>query len=146
MEEIKRMVLGFVFSEDLEEVLLIQRKNAKQAWQNGRDNGLGGKIEAGESAVKAMQREFEEESGYVIDGWVTAGSMGGRGWNVEIFGAKTNLIPRKINLETREGWVRWVACNQLPETIIDNLAVFIPLLRYKFHHPEFGGARFDFEE
>lgn len=56
-----KYVCGFMFSEDLERVVLI-RKN-KPDWQKGLLNGVGGKIEEGEKPHDAMAREFEEETG-----------------------------------------------------------------------------------
>lgn len=61
----KDMVVGFLFSPDFSEVLLI-RKN-RPDWQAGLLNGVGGKIEEeDESPVHALVREFEEETGIVI--------------------------------------------------------------------------------
>lgn len=57
----RRYVVGFLFNEDLSEVLLI-RKN-KPEWQAGRLNGIGGKVEPGETNHEAMQREANEEAG-----------------------------------------------------------------------------------
>lgn len=38
-------------------------RKAKPAWQAGRLNGIGGKVEPGEDPQLAMAREFEEEAG-----------------------------------------------------------------------------------
>lgn len=54
-------VVGFLFSEDSEDLIVV-KKNRPQ-WQAGRLNGLGGKIEPGESAAAAMSREGVEEAG-----------------------------------------------------------------------------------
>jgi len=54
-----KYVLGFAFDENKSNVLLI--KKTKPDWQAGLYNGIGGKIEVGESAYMAMVREFEEE-------------------------------------------------------------------------------------
>jgi 8-oxo-dGTP diphosphatase len=56
-------VCGFMFSESPQgpRVLLIQKN--RPAWQAGRLNGIGGKIEDGESPLDAMVREFREEAG-----------------------------------------------------------------------------------
>lgn len=53
-------VAGFAFSLDGEWVLLIQKE--RPTWQKGRYNGVGGKIEQGETPVQAMVREFKEET------------------------------------------------------------------------------------
>ena len=41
--------LGFVFDRDLQHVLLIQKQ--RPAWQAGKFNGIGGKLEAGEHTI-----------------------------------------------------------------------------------------------
>lgn len=53
-------VMGLMFNEHLNTVALIQK--SRPQWQRGRFNGIGGKIEYGESPLEAMCREFEEEA------------------------------------------------------------------------------------
>lgn len=50
-----------MFDENLENVALI--KKSKPSWQKGKLNGIGGKIEAKETPISAMVREFKEETG-----------------------------------------------------------------------------------
>lgn len=52
---------GFMIDRERNEVLLI-RKN-RPTFQAGKWNGIGGKLELLESPVKAMVREFREETG-----------------------------------------------------------------------------------
>lgn len=59
--KITSYVLGFMFSHDKQRVALIKKE--KPEWQRGKLNGIGGKIEEGESPVEAMVREFREEGG-----------------------------------------------------------------------------------
>jgi 8-oxo-dGTP diphosphatase len=54
-----RYVAGFAFDE--QKVLLLRKK--RPAWQYGLLNGVGGKIESGETPGQAMEREFFEETG-----------------------------------------------------------------------------------
>jgi 8-oxo-dGTP diphosphatase len=54
-------VVGLLFSEDRESVALVHKNRPE--WQNGKWNGVGGKVEPGETAEQAMRREFEEEAG-----------------------------------------------------------------------------------
>lgn len=58
-------VVGFMFSLDAMSVALIRKR--KPAWQAGLLNGIGGKIEPGETAADAMAREFLEETGSKTD-------------------------------------------------------------------------------
>ena len=60
-------VAGFCFSECGEQVALIRKLNPE--WQRGLLNGIGGKVEPGESPHLAMVREFEEETGAHIEDW-----------------------------------------------------------------------------
>ena len=63
MSETKLYTCGFLV-DDEDHVLLI-RKN-RPAFQKGRLNGIGGKLEPGETPIQAMAREFREETGLDI--------------------------------------------------------------------------------
>lgn len=72
-----KYVVGLMFDESMSNVALI-RKN-KPAWQAGLLNGIGGKVEYGETAVGAMMREFREEAGEIVvpEKWKHFCSMSG---------------------------------------------------------------------
>jgi 8-oxo-dGTP diphosphatase len=59
-----RFVLGFCFDFGYHNVLLIEK--SRPTWQAGKLNGIGGKIEEGESPRVAMAREFQEETGGMV--------------------------------------------------------------------------------
>lgn len=66
--EEKRYVVGFMFSPNLENVVLIEKK--RPDWQAGKCNGVGGGIEKTDlTAVDAMRREFREETGLDHEDW-----------------------------------------------------------------------------
>lgn len=60
-------VVGFLFSSDLKRVALVKKNRPE--WQAGLLNGIGGKIESGETPLDAMTREFQEEAGVLITQW-----------------------------------------------------------------------------
>lgn len=66
MSDYKHWVVGFVF-RNRNEVALVTKNRPK--WQKGRLNGVGGKIEEGETSIEAMRREFQEEAGADIHEW-----------------------------------------------------------------------------
>lgn len=76
----REYVAGFLISGDSSQVALI--KKARPAWQAGRLNAIGGKIEAGEKPLFAMHREFEEETGLDIpsDSWENFACISGPEW------------------------------------------------------------------
>jgi 8-oxo-dGTP diphosphatase len=53
-------VLGFIFNASRDRVLMIRKNRPK--WQAGRLNGVGGKVEKGETARQALVREVFEEA------------------------------------------------------------------------------------
>lgn len=123
---------GFLFSPDRSRVLLI-RKN-RPAWQAGKLNGLGGKIEPGETPHQAMRREFREEAGLdlpeshwqhvlTLSGEDDAGT--GRGWAGYFFRAFGDL--EAVHPMTDEALEVHPALS-LPENIIPNLRWMIPLM------------------
>jgi len=57
----KEYVVGFLFDSARRQVVLIEKK--RPAWQTGKWNGVGGKVEAPELPPEAMRREFDEETG-----------------------------------------------------------------------------------
>lgn len=72
-----KYVVAFIFTPGLTWVNLI-RKNKPQ-WQKGALNGIGGKIEEGESPMQAVIRELKEESGtsFEEDNLIEVGMMKG---------------------------------------------------------------------
>lgn len=63
----KAYVVGFYVSPLTDEVLLIRKRRPR--WQAGLLNGIGGKVEPGETADEAMAREFKEEAGLKVLDW-----------------------------------------------------------------------------
>lgn len=88
----KQYVLGLMFNETLEEVLLIKKN--RPAEQKGKLNGLGGKINHGEALYSAMVREFEEECGLETkpSDWSLIGDFQSFDYQVFVFKGKSSDI------------------------------------------------------
>lgn len=78
-------VNGFCFNSAGDKLVLIHKKRPK--WMAGMLNGVGGKIEAGESCFGAMVREFAEETGVTTraSDWTYRMEMIGHDWWMHVF-------------------------------------------------------------
>jgi 8-oxo-dGTP diphosphatase len=76
-------VAGFLFANNYELVALIEKQ--KPAWQKGKINAIGGKIEPGETPAEAMRREFREETGVDVETWRRYVVLNGPGFIVHFF-------------------------------------------------------------
>ena len=120
------MVLGFMFSEDLKNVLLLKKSHPE--WQAGQLNGVGGKLEPEDKndPHAAMAREFKEETGMLHDDWDSFCVLENekKTWRVYIYSAVGEITEAK-KMEDEEPIV--VSVDNLPPQIIDNLSWLIPL-------------------
>lgn len=121
---------GFLFSPDRARVLFI-RKN-RPSWQAGKLNGLGGKLEAGETPLDAMRREFWEEAGVKIHDWRECLVLTGepspadpRGWRGHFFRAFGDVDACKPQTDER---LEIHPTRPLPVDTIPNLQWMIPLM------------------
>jgi 8-oxo-dGTP diphosphatase len=91
-----RWCLGFALSPDRRSVLLLRKD--RPAWQAGRWNGIGGKLEPGEDALAAMVREGVEEVGQAF-AWRPIARLRGSWGEVHVFAAEGELRPRRRESE-----------------------------------------------
>lgn len=119
-------VAGFCFDYSRERLALILKN--KPEWQNGCYNAIGGKIEAGEIPIDAMQREFLEETGADIWAWNLFCTYKGPGYIVYFFKAFSKEIANVRTMETEEVKVFDLTGVELSDCkVIDNLNWLIPL-------------------
>lgn len=128
-----RYVVGFMFNPAENAVLLIRKTHP--AWQAGKLNGVGGRIEAGESALEAMRREFAEETGMIHTDWYQFCVLGDtREWQVHFFAA-VGMIAKAQALTDEAPEI--VSSLALPFDTIPNLKWLIPMaLSMKFERIE----------
>ena len=125
------MVAGFLF-DDTESVLLVRK--ARPTWMAGHLNGIGGKVEAGETPAEAMRREFNEEAGLDIphfEHFLNLSFPGGAVWffraftNRDVLAAATTCTDEPI-----ETWaLADLAAGATPT--IANLTWILPLAGYQ---------------
>lgn len=127
----KSYVVGFIFNHDLTRMVLVTK--ARPEWQKGRLNGVGGKIEDGESAVNAMVRETKEETGLTTSAsdWRPVVSMKRMSVTVEFFALRHMGDEHAIRTTTDEV-VGWYDVSSLPRTVLSNLTWMVPLAIDRF--------------
>ena len=130
----QHFVLAFIFTSDLQKVLLILKN--RPTWQAGNFNGIGGKIEPGETAAKAICREVEEETGIRTKPayWQYMGKMVASNWDNEIFtmALSPKISPQSITDEE----VSWHSVVNVPTNSHSNLPWLIPLAKNMLTTPQ----------
>ncbi len=134
----RRYVVGFMFNNVVEPVegkyndgignemvLLIEK--TKPAWQKGKLNGIGGKIEEGEEPLEAMVREFREETGMrtAPADWTFNIHLSGPDYEVFFYSARGPIVQA---IKTTEESPHVIAVKHLPFNTIYNLRWMIPLV------------------
>lgn len=125
MEQRQMYNLGFVFNETFEKVLLIKLSKPGK-WNDDLTNGIGGKMEEGETLIESMRRECYEETRLRITDWEKVGRFSGPKFEVFTF---VSVIEENRILEysSEEGLVQWYDVNNLPITLVPNAEWMIPL-------------------
>ncbi|AYA40266.1 NUDIX domain-containing protein [Xenorhabdus nematophila] len=132
-----KYVTGFMFSKDKKHVSLISK--LQPSWQEGKINGIGGKIETGETPQQAMAREFAEEAGIetLPDEWklftvLTRPDV----YQVNFLYTYDDRVYSAKSIEKEI--VSIYETNALPDNVIHNLRWLIPMAideHLRFHKP-----------
>jgi len=117
-----KYVVGFLFSKDIKNVLLIEK--TKPDWQKGSLNGVGGKVEEGETPLDAMIREFQEEAALKITEWNHCVVITGDGFVVDFYRAFSDDIYQATSLTEEQ--IQVCDTFSLPNNVIYNLKWIIP--------------------
>ncbi len=133
------MVLGFMFSEAMDLVMLISK--VKPDWQAGYLNGIGGKVEREEMPFEAMSREFQEETTLKYSDWAHCISFQCQGGVVHVFKGKLPIdqLVRLEGIDTENNGER-IHCVSTTSSLIRerglyNLRWMIPLLKDHIEWP-----------
>lgn len=123
MDKKHNYVVGFMFSTDWKHVALILKK--RPIWQEGLLNGIGGKVEENESVIKAMIREFEEETGLYTEEWTIFAECKNDHYHLTCFYTEGNLADLKT---TTDEFIVIATVNELYKmNVVYNLRWLIPL-------------------
>jgi 8-oxo-dGTP diphosphatase len=126
--ETLRGTLGFIFTPDLQQVLLILKNRPDFA--AGKYNGVGGKHEGDESDQACLTREVWEEAGISIpeENWLTVGHIEWSSWDGAVLTTVWHENANKVVSQTDEP-VSWHSVNNLPTNCMTNLYWLIPLAK-----------------
>ena len=126
--------LGYVMSPDYEQVLMIHRNKRLDDIHYGKYNGLGGKLDVGESIAAGMRREILEECGLVVRHMSLRGTISWPGFGkdgADWFGFIFRIdgwdgTPHEGN---HEGTLEWVAVQRLPQLPMwESDRLFLPMV------------------
>lgn len=126
--------LGYVMSADKRKTLLVHRHARSDDQHRGKYNGLGGKMEAGESIHRCICREILEEAGIMCEEVVLRGTINwtgfgpaGENWFGFIYRIDSYRgIPRSSNDDGDLVWVPLENMDSLPMWQGDRL--FLPMV------------------
>lgn len=126
--------LGYILSADGHQVLMVHRNKRRDDLHYGKYNGLGGKLDQGESVISCMRREITEEAGILAEtpqlrgtiSWPGFGKQG-QDWFGFIFRIEQwSGTPHAGNLEGTLEWVDRDKLLDLPMWESDRL--FLPMV------------------
>lgn len=116
-------VLALLYSVDRRHVVLMRR--TRPAWQAGRVNALGGRLQPGESAVAAARREVREECGVDVAEWREVLVWEDAEYVMHVMRGVSELALEARTIEDQEVFLADVRA--LPDNVIDNLRWLVPL-------------------
>lgn len=123
----REYVVCYVLDPEKQSVVLIHKQRGPAA-VIGQWNGLGGKIEVGETQEQTASREVQEESGLRIQttDWEHLGTLKGPSYTLHFLWAISPDMHEAFTNETEP--VAFVNINTLPEPIMNNVKWMLPLI------------------
>ena len=124
--------------------LMVHRNKKPNDIHEGKWNGLGGKVEAGETPEMCIRREVQEEAGLLIHnpllhGLLLFAGFKGDDWYVFVFTA--NEFDGELSASSPEGRLEWIDDNKLTSlNLWESDHIFLPWLE----DGKFFSARFDY--
>lgn len=130
-----RYTLGFILDRTGRYVLLVHKKSPE--WQRGKLNGVGGKVEQGESLIDCIGRETREEACLSIKpaSWVPIGTIkhqreSQKKGEVAVFATQFTGDRRRARKGDHER-VGWCKIDTLPNNVLSNVLWLVLIARDK---------------
>lgn len=120
-----RYCAGYMFSPDLSNVVMV-RKN-RPAWQKGMLNGVGGRLEADETPLHGMVREFGEETGIHWGNWYALARLDCPGATIWFFWAVSARYDEVQTLTDEKIEIHSVLALQQSFDLVHNSNWLIPM-------------------
>ncbi|PIR85729.1 hypothetical protein COU14_02770 [Candidatus Kaiserbacteria bacterium CG10_big_fil_rev_8_21_14_0_10_44_10] len=122
----KVFTVGLIFDSTLSEVVLMEKTHPE--WQKGKLNGIGGKVEEGESVMECIVREVKEEAGVSSQSndWIHFATLFEGVSKIEFFALKYTGNKSEIKTLTDEK-VSWYPVNNLPQNLVAGIGWLVPL-------------------
>ena len=117
--------LGFLFDDDRTHVVLLLKNRPEKL--AGLLNGVGGKIEPGETPAEAMRREFREEANLDITHWSEFAVIEDPNYDVHCFYACTGKTYMAMVKTMTDEPVGIYTVRELPDNTMSNIRWLIPL-------------------
>jgi len=123
-------VLGISINKERTQVLLI--KKTKPAWQLGLVNAIGGKIEAGETPLQAMVREYKEETDLdtIEQQWTELVVQENEYFKMFVFYMIDDCIHNAVTTTEEEVFVHNIDIDYLKYNGVDNLYLLVSEVLY----------------
>jgi 8-oxo-dGTP diphosphatase len=128
----KFATLCYIRDKNSDKTLMMHRVKKENDMHEGKWNGLGGKLEAGESPEECVIREVKEESGLVINnpifkGFITFPAFDNYDdWYVFVFTA--DEFSGKL-IDPDEGFLEWIPNNKILDLPLwEGDKIFLPWL------------------
>ena len=126
--------LGYILSPEGGQVLMVHRNKRPDDLHDGKYNGLGGKLDSGESVTDCMKREILEESGLTVEqlklrGTISWPGFGKRGEDWFGFIFRIERWSGTPHTGNHEGTLEWIAlANVLNLPLWESDRLFLPMV------------------
>jgi 8-oxo-dGTP diphosphatase len=113
----QQFVTGFLFSDSGRQLVVIHKN--RPAWQAGKVNVPGGKVEPGETPLRAISREWFEETGSAVFEWDLFAVIEGADFELSCFMNFSTAQLLRCHTATDE-LIDFAAVDALPANMLPN--------------------------